>query len=270
MPYTPMELADAFLKTGEIQDALDALNQELSERPDNETARRLRIQILISLAGETHLLQAISDFTRIAAPLAEDYQRLSILQEKLGAIPDAITAISKAREIAPKDERLTERYLDLLLAQKAYQSALNLVREQNSVWRWLEHEGDILVLLGDDTTATARYGLVLAQLAAFEGVMRPDYLQALKARVLLARAHAYRRLGQADIAQELYQAAQTLLPKDPTIAFNLGLLETLRGDKAAAIIQCQQALDSASSGLKDEMLNSLDDEELKAALLKSG
>ena len=29
MPYTPMQLAEAFLKTGEIQDALDALSHRL-------------------------------------------------------------------------------------------------------------------------------------------------------------------------------------------------------------------------------------------------
>jgi tetratricopeptide (TPR) repeat protein len=270
MPYTPMQLAEAFLKTGEIQDALDALNQELRDTPDNETARRLRIQTLTSLGGQPNLEQATHDFATISTLTAEDYQRLSILQERLGAIPASIEAISKARQLAPQDERLTERYLDLLLRQKAYQAALELVKQQGSAWRWLEREGDILALLGDDLTATGRYGLVLTQLDNFEGVIRPDYLQALKARVLLARAHAYRRLGEADIAQEHYQSAQLFLPKDPTIAFNLGLLEALRGDRAAAISQCQSALNSASPSLKDEMLNSLDDRELKAALLKLG
>src|SRR5688572_21528599 len=122
MPYTPMELAEVFLKTGEIQDALDALNQELSENPDNETARRLRIQTLTSLGRDANLQQAASDFAKISAPSAEDYQRLSILQEKLGLLDLAIAAIHKARKLAPQDERLTERYLDLLLVQKEYQT----------------------------------------------------------------------------------------------------------------------------------------------------
>jgi tetratricopeptide (TPR) repeat protein len=269
MPYTPMQLAEAFLKTGEIQDALDALNQELSENAANEEARRLRIQVLISLAGQTNLELAIEDFAKLSSPSAEDYQRLSILHERLGDLSLAVEAIGKARDNASDDERLTERYLDLLLSQRDYQAALDLVRGQRANWRWIEREGDILALMGDDTTATARYGLVLSQLESFEGQIRPDYLQALKARVLLARAHAYRRLGQADIAQEHYQAAQSLVPKDPTIAFNLALLEALRGNKAAAIQQGQIALAAASPSLKTEMLNSLDDEELKAALLKS-
>jgi tetratricopeptide (TPR) repeat protein len=270
MPYTPMQLAEAFLKTGEIQDALEALNQELSASPDNEEARRLRIQVLSTLAGEANLHQALADFASLSQPSAQDYQRLSILQERLADTPAATVSIAKARELAPADERLTERHLDLLLAQKDYQAALSLVRQQASAWRWLEHEGDILALLGDDTTAAARYGTVLNQLEQFEGVMRLDYLQALKARVLLARAHSHRRLAQSDMAQQDYQTAQALLPKDPTIAFNLGLLELQRGDKNAALKQCQDALASASETLKNEMLNSLDNEDFKAALLKIG
>lgn len=269
MPYSPMQLAEAFLKTGEIQDALDALNQELEQNPDNEEARRLRIQVLSTLAGEANLKTALADFSQLSQATADDYQRLSILQERLGDAVAARTAILKARELAPQDERLTERYLDLLLAQKDYPNALKLVREQNPSWRWLEREGDILALMGDDTTASARYGLVLAQLDAFEGLMRPDYLQALKARVFLARAHVYRRLEQIELAQEHYHAAQALLPKDPTIAFNLGLLERLRGHEAIALKQCQEALTIASPSLKSEMLSSLDDEDFKAALLKS-
>lgn len=269
MPYTPMQLAEAFLKTGEIPDALDALNQELEQSPENELARRLRIQVLSSLAGEANLNQALADFASLDLSSAEDYQRLSILHERLGNISTAIESIAKARELAPQDERLTERYLDLLLVQKDYSSALELVRQQSPTWRWLEREGDILALMGDDTTASARYGLVLAHLEQFEGQMRADYLQALKARVLLARAHSYRRLEQIETSQEHYQAAQALLPKDPTIAFNLGLLELLRGDRASAIEQCQDALAVASQSLKSEMLNSVDDESFKAALLKS-
>jgi tetratricopeptide (TPR) repeat protein len=245
MPYSPMQLAEAFLKTGEIQDALDALNQELSDKPDNEEALRLRIQVLSSLAGEANLKQAIEDFAKLATISAEDYQRLSILQERLGDKTAATEAIAKARELAPEDERLTERYLDLLLSQKLYQTALGLVQQQSSSWRWNEREGDIFALMGNDSKANDCYEQAMDKLEAFEGVMRPDYLQALKARVLLARAHTERRLSSLDTAQQLYEAAQALLPKDPTIAFNLGLLELQRGDKAAAIKQCQDALASA-------------------------
>jgi predicted negative regulator of RcsB-dependent stress response len=265
-----MQLAEAFLKTGEIQDALDALNQELSDKPDNEAARRLRIQVLSSLAGEANLKQAIEDFAKLATASAEDYQRLSILQERLGNKAAAIEAIAKAREHAPEDERLTERYLDLLLSQKHYQTALELVQQQSSSWRWNEREGDILALMGNDGKANDCYQQAQDKLQAYESVMRPDYFHALKARLLLARAHTERRLASLDTARQLYESAQALLPKDPTIAFNLGLLELQRGDKAAAIQQCQDALVSASETLKREMLNSLDDEDFKAALLKIG
>ncbi|MBZ0278924.1 MAG: tetratricopeptide repeat protein, partial [Anaerolineae bacterium] len=46
MGYSPMQLAEAFIKTGELTDALDALNQQLETVPQDDYARRLRSQVL--------------------------------------------------------------------------------------------------------------------------------------------------------------------------------------------------------------------------------
>jgi tetratricopeptide (TPR) repeat protein len=269
-----MELAEAFLKTGELNDALDALNQQLDQASDDANARRLRIQVLLRLGGEANLQQALADSEYIAAPTAADYQIISIVHERSGHLEQAINVMNLAREQAADDERLIERLLELLLANEAYDNALDLIRQQEKTWRWLEREGDVLVLMGDDTLATARYGLVLAQLEQFEGQMRKGYLDALKARVFLARAHAYRRLEQIETASEHYQAAKTLLADDPTIDFNLGLLTFLEGDIEGAAKQCQNALVRASSHLAESMRDSLKNDEnyqdLLAALVKSG
>jgi len=257
MPYSPMQLAEAFLKTGELDDALEALNQQLEQEPQDDEARRLRIQVLLRLNSAENLQMALTDIENLSSPTVEDYQIASIVHERAGNLDAAIQAMNQAREHNADDERLTERLLELMIANKSYQDALNLIHQQEQTWRWLEREGDVLVLMGDDTMATARYGLVLAQLAEFEGQMRKDYLNALKARVYLARAHAYRRLEQIETASEHYQAAKQVLPDDPTIDFNLGLLAFLEGDFDSALQQCQDALERASSHLAESMRDSL-------------
>jgi tetratricopeptide (TPR) repeat protein len=266
MSYSPMQLAEAFLTTGELEDALDALNQQLEQHPQDDEARRLRIQVLMRLSN---LQQALADFEKLLSLRAEDYQTASIIYQRLGNLDEAITAMNQALKKSVNNERMTERLLELLLAKQAYTDALALIRQQERRWRWLEREGDILVLMGDDTMATARYGLVLAQLEQFAGQMREDYLNALKARVFLARAHAYRRLEQIETASEHYQAAKALLPDDPTIDFNLGLLTFLQGNLLGAIEQCRVALESASSHLAESMRESIQNDDIYQVLAKS-
>ena len=50
--YSPIELAEAFIRTGELADALDALNPHLEAQPNDETALRLRAAVLMRLPGE--------------------------------------------------------------------------------------------------------------------------------------------------------------------------------------------------------------------------
>ena len=169
MPYSPMQLAEAFLKTGELDDALEALNQQLEQEATDEQARRLRIQVLLRLSNAENLKIALADIEQIASPTAEDHQIASIVHERSGNLEAAIAAMKQARLENSSDERMTERLLELLIANVSFQKALDLIRQQEQTWRWLEREGDVLVLMGDDTMATARYGLVLAQLAEFEG-----------------------------------------------------------------------------------------------------
>ena len=266
MPYSPMQLAESFIRTGELTDALDALNQQLEQQPQDDEARRLRIDVLLRLTETDYLQQALTDINALSTITAADYQRESVLHERLGDMAKALESMQKAHELTPDDERLSERLLNLLMSQKQYAAALELVYEQAKSWRWLQYEGDVLALTGDDTLATARYGLVLAQLDELEGVMRADYLQGMKARVLLARAHAYRRLQQIDTAREHYQAAQLLLPKDPTISFNLGLLDALSGDLEKAVTQCRAALANAPKMLQGEMHESIRNETLYSEL----
>jgi len=266
MSYTPMALAEAFIKTGELHDALQALNQQLASQPDDTAARRMRVAVQLRLDDVQYLQQALSDIDALPTKTAQDYLYESIIYEKLKQFPQAIAAIEAARQCAPDDARLIERHLNLLIAHKSIDAAMILVREQEASWRWLEREGDLLVMQGDDTTATARYGLVLAHLGHLAATMRSDYLAALKARVYLARAHAYRRLQHIATAREHYLAAQKLLPDDPTIQFNLGILQWLQGAEEAAYAACLSAWQAAPPLLQAGMRQTLQDDPLLASL----
>lgn len=266
MPYTAMELADAFIKTGELDDAVIALREHLEQHQQDDEARRLYIQVQMRLSAGDDLVTLINNFDFLSEKTADDWRLQSTIYEQNNQVILAIESIRHARKITPNDERLTERYLDLLLKNEQYDNALTLVREQAKTWRWLEREGDILALIGNDRLATARYGLVLAHLSELEGTMRDDYLQSLKLRVILARAHAYRRLEHYDLAEALYLEAQDILGDDLTIQFNLGLLAYLNGDANTALMKCREALDKASDTLRTHMLSSLDEEELFISL----
>ena len=43
--YNPITLADAFIQAGELDDALDALNQHLEANPSDDDARRVDIDM---------------------------------------------------------------------------------------------------------------------------------------------------------------------------------------------------------------------------------
>ncbi len=252
MPYTPMQLAEAFIHTGELADALDALNQQLDAHPGDDAARRLRIGVLLRRASDDYLHQALADFDHLARVSADDEVLRSVILERLQNLDGALEAMTRALAINPGDDRLTERNLHLLIAQNKIDAALELVRTQERTWRWLQWEGDLLVMSGDDMMATARYGLALAQMN--ERYTADDrFITPIRARLLLTRGDAYRRLGDIGQAEKHYIAAGKLIPTDPMIAFNRGLLAVQRGSIADALKFCGKGFSEASAALRTEM-----------------
>jgi tetratricopeptide (TPR) repeat protein len=259
MTYSAMELANVFIQTGELADALDALNQHLDNQPGDDAARRLRISVLMRLAEPAHLAQALHDSQQLEALTADDYLSRSIVLEKQGQLDEAAATMQTACSADPDNTRYTERLLQLYSRLHHYEKALTLLESQPRHWRWLERTADIHVLRGDDAAATRLYQDALQQLDTFKETMRRDYWQALRVRLLMARGHTLRRRGLLDEAAADYDAAQTLLPDDPSIAFNRGLLLALRGDTANAITVCRAALNAASDTLQQRLRASLAD-----------
>lgn len=273
MAYSPLELAAAFIQTGELNDALDALNGHLAQQPHDDRARRMRIGVCRHLGGD-HLHTALADFEQLQARQPDDAIQHSLLLEQAERPDDAIDVLAQAHTQWPDHERLAERYLHLLLERGRTETALMVVGRLPRVWRWLQWEGDALVIRGDHLLATARYGLALAQLDDLVTEANARYFAPIQARLLLARAGAYRRAGLLDQADEHYAAAGQLVPDDPSIPFNRGMLAWLRGDEAQALKLCRDALKSASDNVRSHLLNELNAEPelnaLRVALAEGG
>lgn len=265
-----MQRAEAFLRTGELDDALQALNEHLEQHPEDDVARRLRAQVRQRLSGRQQLTQALADLHSLRQTLPSDWMQTSIIHERLGDVSSAIQAMQPFTRTTPptKDpdaqhqhERAIERLIMLYAQADQLDDALALIRQQPRTWRWLQWEADLLVMQGDDVMASARYGVVLAQLQAHIDERPSPHLSAMKGRILLARAHTYRRQRQTDIARQHYQEASQLLADDPLITFNLGCLHALEGDLERAIALCEPVWIAFPFGiLHDQMLTTLNDD----------
>ena len=258
MTYTPMQLALAFIKTGELNEAVDALDQQLHNMPDDYSARRLRAQVLQRLERYD---DALADLNAIPEPTADDQQQRSILLERMGAVNAALNAmrdaLAQAPANSPQQERMAERLLNLLIAQGDFDAALTLVQAQPQSWRWQQRTSDLLMLRHEHEAAISGYSAVIAHIKRDFDPTDAN-AQALRARVLLARGHAHRHTGAYEAAQQDYQAAKAIMSADASIDFYAGLLRYLMGERAAATQLCKQALADSPSVVRDGLLTELD------------
>lgn len=164
MPYSPLQLADAFIQTGELTDALDALNAHLSASPADDSARRLRAAVLMRLpdAGKAQL--ALADLDQLTNAEADDLVQRSVIMQQLGDWPGANTAMQAAHHLRPADERLTERYVATLAKCGQVEQALGLIASQPRSWRWLQTAGDLLRDHGDAPSAAQHYAEAITHL----------------------------------------------------------------------------------------------------------
>lgn len=265
MPYSPLQLAEAFIRTGELADALDALSAHLAVQPNDADARRLRAAVLLRQGDPASLQAALADLAALPDLTADDLIQQSVVYERSGQIGAALDAARQALALRPSDERLAERLVWLLTAYGDPLSALEVVRAQPRTWRWLEREGDLLARLGDWAAAAARYELALAQLeTAFP--VSSAFVDGLRAAALLKQAEAFRRLDDAGNAANCLDAAETLTPTEPLIPFLRGLLLAQAGNTADALALCAPAYALASAALRAEMRRALTDDPRLAPL----
>ena len=166
MTYSPLQLAEAFIQTGELTDALDALNTHLSGHPADDAARRLRAAVLMRLPTSENTRTALADLDQISAVTAADAVQRSIILQRGGDWEGAQAAMQEAHRLRPDDERICERYVETLARCGQVDQALELVAAQPINWRWLQIAGDLKRDTGDAQAAAQDYTAAIAHLDA--------------------------------------------------------------------------------------------------------
>lgn len=232
MPYSPQQLIEAFIHAGELSDALDVLNAALTENPQDDTLRRLRVQVYLRKNSPQSDHAALNDLAQMALTSADHYTHSVLLERTEPTLTPALDAIQRAYDSAPDDNlrsRSLERKLDLLRKHGDLPQALALAISQG----WLQWAADAAAELDDTALAIDYYTRTLEGLPKLYEVITPSIVANIEARVRLKRAAAYQQRGDYARAEEDYAAAQAHIPNDPMIAFNRAVLLWRAGNPLA-------------------------------------
>ena len=265
MSYSPLQLAEAYLQAGELEDALEALNQHITTTAD-DTSCRLRASILSRQLQTEALQQALHDLDALEVDTPDDVILRSSIHQKLGNGINALEVVLAGHERFPDDDRLTERCLYLLRVQGKVEQARVLVATLPQSWRWSQWAGD---LARDDhalqdalahysaaiNTLESLYALDTAQPA---GILQNDQLSdavaltimAIYARLRAVRGDVYDQSGDAVKADADYAIAQSIIPDDPLIQLSRAFLAAKQGAMDTAKDRCAGALKIASDDLR--------------------
>lgn len=242
-PYSPLQLAEAFIRTGELADALDALNPHIEANPNDEAALRLRAAVLMRLPGENHARAALEDLNRITAPTSEDFVQQSIIwQMGLGDWQQAMLMTEQARARTNTDERIAERLLMLYEHTGNLNKAKALIHEQPQNWRWLQLAGDLAQKAADYDAAKTAYTQALTDLEAKLSAAQNAITHNIKGMILGSRAAAFLKLGQPKNAEADYIAAAEFLSTDLSYSLMAGVAAALDGQHEQAYALCQSVL----------------------------
>lgn len=185
MTYSPLQLADAFIHTGELGDALEALNAQLASSPDDDDARRLRVAVLMRLPGDENPRLALADLDQLNTANTDDLVQRSIILQGLGDWKAANAAMEQAHSLRPDDERISERYVETLAKSGQVAPALTLLAALPRTWRWLQIAGDLARDAGDTPTAAQHYADAIAHLESQMDTTSNDIAANLKAILVM-------------------------------------------------------------------------------------
>ncbi len=248
--YTPMERAEAFLHAGELDDALEALNDQLADQPGDQNARRLRANVLLRMDDSMQWRASLDDFQALIAPTAEDVMHRHQLLTRLDEHEQAHAYLRD--QVAAGGTGHDARIVDLLLEShyrrgEAY-NAITLLFDQPKTWRWLRWNGDFHALKGDHRVALDYYCSALDSLEEATQDAPPSaqaFVANLRAQILLRRADMYARVGLYAESAADYADAETNVPGDAMIPFKRGMMLFLGSDIDGAVQVCAAALQSA-------------------------
>ncbi|MBL8162785.1 MAG: hypothetical protein JNJ61_12430 [Anaerolineae bacterium] len=188
MPYSALQMADAFIQAGELPDALETLNAHLAAHADDADALRLRAALRLRLRAEADLRAGLADLDALPDLNADDHIQRSIILGELGEWPAARDAAAAARALRPADERIAERYLVTLGRCGDSATARCLLETLPRTWRWLEWSGDLARDAGDPAAAAQHYAAALAHLETRMDTINDALAANLKAVITLKLA----------------------------------------------------------------------------------
>ncbi len=224
-----LELVEAFISAGEIEDACGVLDQHLQTFPHDADAHRLRAELLLHLPDRTRNLQdALRDLDALPQVTPADLLLRAQVLSALGDAEGEFAAVEQAWQM-DHDLRTADLLLQLLYRQGETDRALALLAGLPKTWRWLCWSADFYVQAGEDAVAEAHYCSALDDLAQSETNAIRDLQRAV---LLLKRADVYHRLERWMDADADYRAAAMIIPNDAAITMLRAQLAAERDGKA--------------------------------------
>lgn len=237
MAYSPLQLANAFLQTGELADAKQVLTDYFAgnpnaDDPDYEAIIRLWLDLLAH-GDEPDQRLALGEYHRLHDFSPTDHIKHAMIHYRLGELANARAILQSAVSQYPNHDRLTESLLFIYQKQGDFKAGLALLNTLPQKWIWARWSGDFALMGRDYAIAIAHYSQAIRLLESQYGLSDDAPASILSsstmtdaegltimgvyAELLLARAEAYRQNNQIDEAKGDEARAKRLIPHDPTI-----------------------------------------------------
>lgn len=237
MAYSPLQLANSFLQTGELDDAKQVLADYFGgnpnpDDPDYVVLMRLWLDMLAH-GTESDQRRALSDYQQLSDFLPTDHIKYAMIHYRLGELANARAVLQMAMSHYPNHDRLIESLLFIYKKQGDFKAGLALLNTLPQKWIWARWSGDFALMGGDYRIAIAHYSQAIRLLEVQYGVSddapamilsAPTMTDAegltimgIYAELLLVRAEAYRQNNQINEATGDEARAKRLIPHDPTI-----------------------------------------------------
>ena len=241
--YTLLELAEAFIRTGELADALDALNPHLEANPNDAMALRLRASVLMRLPGEDFAREALADIDKLDPKTADDYVQQSVIwQMGLGNWAQAVHSTEQAHQLALNDDRITERLLMLYDQVGELDKARSLLAILPQTWRWLQLAGDLAQKAHDADTAIDRYTEALVLVEHKLDTASNPIARNIMGMIVGSRAAAQLEAGRLAAAEFDYRATADVFQTDLSYSLLVGITLALQDKIDEAVLLCRSVL----------------------------
>ncbi len=161
MSYTHLQIALASIEAGQIDVALEEIEQHLAESPLDPEGLRVRAAILARFQGrETDALHSLD---ALAHPTSEDHLLRARLYEQLGDFDAALWVIERLWQVTHQPTH-AQGVARLLLKRGDAARALRFIDTLPDAPTWHIWRGDCHEALGQSSAAISEYQIALERL----------------------------------------------------------------------------------------------------------